>query len=363
MSLMPGTPAPFFCAPSSVNPRFYMSSLGGVFLLFAFLPPGGEAHDAALRLLLENRNLFRDDRVLFFGILPDEASFAAAPKQLPFRWFADFDGELRRLYGAVDEAGALTPEWILIDPSLRILGNAPLERGPAVLRRVAALGDPELHSGGPQHAPVLISPRIFEPEFCRELIEVYRRGDPQRSGVMRVENGRTVGVLDDFKSRRDVLIEDEALRAAARERIIARLLPDIQRAFQFRATRLERYIVACYDTAEGGHFNRHRDNSTPGTAHRRFAVTINLNAEDYEGGDLCFPEFSRRTYRAPTGGAVVFSCSLLHEATPMVRGARFAFLPFLYDEEGARIREANQHTFAQSAEPEPQAEPSGPDAG
>jgi hypothetical protein len=38
---------------------------------------------------------------------------------------------------------------------------------------------------------------------------------------------------------------------------------------------------------------------------------------------------------------VVFSCSLLHEATPVTKGRRFVFVPFLYDEEGAQIREAN----------------------
>jgi predicted 2-oxoglutarate/Fe(II)-dependent dioxygenase YbiX len=152
-----------------------------------------------------------------------------------------------------------------------------------------------------------------------------------------------VGVLDDFKSRRDVTVHDEELRGAVRARIVRRLLPEVEKAFQFKATRIERYIVACYDAAEQGHFNAHRDNTTAGTAHRRFAVTINLNAGEYEGGDLRFPEFGRRTYRAPTGGAVVFSCSLLHEATPVTRGARFAFLPFLFDEEGARIRQANLH--------------------
>ena len=39
-----------------------------------------------------------------------------------------------------------------------------------------------------------------------------------------------------------------------------------------------------------------------------------------------------RTYRPPTGGAVVFCCSLQHEATPVTRGRRYAFLPFLYGE-------------------------------
>ena len=37
----------------------------------------------------------------------------------------------------------------------------------------------------------------------------------------------------------------------------------------------------------------------------------------------------------------MFCCSLLHEATPVTSGERFVFVPFLYDEEGARIREKN----------------------
>jgi len=53
----------------------------------------------------------------------------------------------------------------------------------------------------------------------------------------------------------------------------------------------------------------HRDNTAAGTAHRRFAVTLDLNAEEYEGGDLMFPEYDDRACRAPTGGAVVFSCT------------------------------------------------------
>jgi predicted 2-oxoglutarate/Fe(II)-dependent dioxygenase YbiX len=124
-----------------------------------------------------------------------------------------------------------------------------------------------------------------------------------------------------------------------------RLFPAIERAFQFQATRMERYMVACYE-ASAGHFKPHRDNTTKGTAHRKFAVTINLNSTEYEGGDLRFPEFGPRTYRAPTGGAIVFSCSLLHEATPVTSGRRYAFLPFLYDEEAARVREANSQYLA-----------------
>jgi predicted 2-oxoglutarate/Fe(II)-dependent dioxygenase YbiX len=159
---------------------------------------------------------------------------------------------------------------------------------------------------------------------------------------MRDVNGRTVAIVDHgHKRRRDRMIEDDVLRNACMARIHDRLIPELRKAFQFRATRIERYLVACYDAEEGGHFRRHRDNTTKGTAHRRFAVSLFLNSGQYEGGFLRFPEFGSGLYTAPAGGAVVFSCSLLHEATPVTQGRRYMFLPFLYDEDARRIREEN----------------------
>jgi predicted 2-oxoglutarate/Fe(II)-dependent dioxygenase YbiX len=38
---------------------------------------------------------------------------------------------------------------------------------------------------------------------------------------------------------------------------------------------------------------------------------------------------------------VVFSCSLLHAVSKVTRGRRYAFLPFLYDDAAAKIREEN----------------------
>ncbi|MDQ7251631.1 2OG-Fe(II) oxygenase [Dongia sedimenti] len=90
------------------------------------------------------------------------------------------------------------------------------------------------------------------------------------------------------------------------------------------------------------HFQAHRDNTTKGTAHRRFAVTVNLNSDEYQGGELMFPEFGRCFFNPPAGGAVVFSCGgLLHQALPVTRGKRYAFLPLLYDDAAAKVREAN----------------------
>jgi hypothetical protein len=243
--------------------------------------------------------------------------------------------------------------WILLDPSLRAFAFWPLSESAAALAALAQTLPPDQHAGAALNAPVLIAPRIFEPEFCKVLIDYYNALGGEPSGVTQEnEAGKTVVRLDDaFKRRADVLLDDAKLREAAMHRIYWRLGPEIEKAFMWRPTRMERYLVACYDAESGGFFKPHRDNTTAGTAHRRFAVTINLNAGEYEGGDLRFPEFGSRTYRAPTGGAVVFACSLLHEATPVTAGKRYAFLPFLYDEAAAKIRADNNKHLDESIRP------------
>ena len=125
--------------------------------------------------------------------------------------------------------------------------------------------------------------------------------------------------------------------------------PQILKAHQFKVTRMERYVVSCYSADDEAHFRGHRDNTTKGTAHRKFAVSINLN-DDFDGGEVCFPEYGPRSFKAPPGGAVVFSCSLLHAVTKVTRGRRFAFLPFLYDDEAAKIREANNRYLGEGVD-------------
>lgn len=167
-------------------------------------------------------------------------------------------------------------------------------------------------------------PRIFEPELCRLLIQYYEAHGGRDSGFMCERDGKTLEVMDySHKRRRDRNILDERLRRSCMVRIHDRLVPEIHKAFQFRANRIERYVVDCYDAAEEGHFRAHRDNTTKGTAHRRFAVSLHLNTGEYEGGFLRFPEYGPHRYIAPPGGAVVFSCSMLHEATPVTRGRRY----------------------------------------
>lgn len=357
MPLRPGDAAPWFKAASSQNASFAFDTVAGRYVLMAFLgaASAGPAQ-AALAAVRANRSLFDNSKLAFFGITADprdrEAPDCAA--MIPgIRFFWDTDLAIARAYGAVDAAaragqGVLSyrGHWLLLDPMLRVVASVAFDEAgrhvELVMDLIRRLPEVDAHAGVPLFAPVLLLPRVFEPELCRRLIGHYEALGGQDSGFMRDVGGRTVGIVDfSHKRRLDCAIEDEELKRAARERIERRLVPEIRKAFQFKVTRMERYIVCCYEAETGGHFNAHRDDTTFGTAHRRFAVTINLDAESYEGGDLSFPEFGTRRYRAPTGGAVVFSCSLLHKVWPVTKGKRYAFLPFLYDEAAARLREQN----------------------
>jgi len=342
-----GERAPSFKAPAlSGNPRYVFDSAAGRPMLMLFMGSGtwGSCTEA-LRLLDRFNHVFDDQRASFFGVSadPQDAAEGRIAQRIPgIRWLLDYDMAVSRLYGAViakEGAKQYVPFWLLLDSNLRLVSSAPVQQGERIFADLLALisNEPEQ-----THAPVMTVPRVFEPSLCRQLVELYEQNGGRESGFMRQEGNRTVGNIDhSFKRRSDYTIVDQELRSAILQKIRRRLVPEIERAFQFKATRIERWIVACYDAEGGGFFRPHRDNTTSGTMHRNFACTINLNVDEYEGGELCFPEYGPRSYRAPTGGAVVFSCSLLHEALPVTRGKRYAFLPFLYDEQGARIRAEN----------------------
>jgi predicted 2-oxoglutarate/Fe(II)-dependent dioxygenase YbiX/peroxiredoxin len=344
-----GEPAPWFHAPAlSGRPSYAFDSVAGRHSLLLFIGSASfEPSARALDVVRKHRRIFDDDLACFFGVTtdPQDAATGRIAQELPgVRYLLDYDGDVSRLYGALSGT-RYHPHWLVVDPRLRVVARFPIEQG----EQAVELLQSSIAHRFPEDAwaPVLVVPNIFEPKLCRELIALYLKHGGEPSGFMEEVKGKTTLVTNPaHKQRRDFELQDPRLREGIEGRITARLNPAVEHAFQFAPTRLERHLVSCYD-AGAGHFRPHRDNTTKGTAHRRFAVTINLNAGDYDGGDLRFPEFGMRTYRAPTGGAVVFSCSILHEATPVTRGTRYAFLPFLYDEAGARLREENNRFLAE----------------
>ncbi|MDX2103385.1 MAG: 2OG-Fe(II) oxygenase [Alphaproteobacteria bacterium] len=356
-SLTIGAPFPFFVAPTLSNPRFQFGSVAGRWICLVFIGSAGNERTASfLATLFQRADRFDGVRCAFFGVSVDPEDVQRQPDRVPgIRWFRDHQGELSRAVGVLSPpVPEYRPVALVLDPTLRI--HTIIPASPEAAEPLGALLDalpaPADHVGVPQTAPVLVVPRVLSPDLCNRLIAHYHEVGGKPSGFMREVDGKTVGAYDEAAKRRtDAEITSEAMRTEVRDGVVRALVPMIQRAFQFNATRIERYIVACYDGADQGFFRAHRDNTTPGTAHRRFAVSINLNTGEYEGGGITFPEFGNTVYHAPLGGAVVFSCSLLHEAQPVTRGKRYATLPFLYDEASARLRQANAGTLVTDKTP------------
>ena len=365
-----GEPAPWFTAPTTANPNYHFDTVAGRYVVLSFFESA--ARPDSRRILddiWQARERFNDDTTIFFGVSNDplDQQQSRLQEQIPgLRFFSDFDRKVASEYGALqlDPNTGLqkfVAHTVVLDPLLRTLTTILFDDPATHVARLLQLIDSLPPLGQPHiaesQAPVMIVPRIFEPELCRKLIDLYEQHGGTESGFMREVNGKTVGMYDhSHKRRQDWEIPDEDLRKACMVRIHDRLVPEIEKAFQFKATRMERYIVACYDGSQGAHFRAHRDNTTKGTAHRKFAVSLVLNTGEFDGGFVWFPEFGRQLFAPPAGGAVVFSCSLLHEATPVTSGKRYVFLPFLYDDAAARLREENLRFVAGDANTPQQAQ-------
>jgi predicted 2-oxoglutarate/Fe(II)-dependent dioxygenase YbiX/peroxiredoxin len=333
-----GEYVPWFVMQTTTGAKFELHAQGGRCVILCFFestasPFGRRVLDDIQR----HAERFHGEGVTFVGVSidPRDANLQAGREHGIY--FCDATRALSRQFEVISPDGVYKPRTIFLDPMLRVASVLAFDGEPEsyVPRLLNVLNGLAPLQTLPGSAPIIMLPNVFEPDFCHALIRLYEQHGGHDLGMMTEVGGQTVRTTDlKSKSRLDHEITDQAVMQTARNRVTRALVPEVRRAFQFDATRLERHIVACYDAAAGGHFKAHRDNLTAATAHRKFAVTINLNAEEYEGGDLWFPEYGSRHYRCPTGGAVVFSCTLLHEARPVTRGRRFAYLPFLYDEAG-----------------------------
>ena len=202
----------------------------------------------------------------------------------------------------------------------------------AVLEAATGIAPPlDMQVGGPVQAPVMLVPDVLPPELRAHLIATYRAHNAP-SGFMEKQGSDMVLKFDeDVKRRRDhVVATGSPLEQELRHVFQRRVIPEITRSTHCTLQGHEDFKIVRYSEEEQGFFKAHRDNTAPGSAGRKFAVTLNLNTGAYNGGHLVFPEYGNLGYLPRAGEAVVFSCALLHEARPVTRGERFALLTFLY---------------------------------
>lgn len=328
----PGERAPDFAAARGAGngdrARFYAGAGGTTMaLVFAADRPA----DILAAVIAELRHDLPPD-VTMDVVTPDRASAEATGG------FLDVEGRIHGAYGvASDGAGAVA----VLDANVRVVAVHSLDHVDAILAAVADTSRVRQHekkddSTVRQHAPVLLVRDALVGQLCRRVVDAWESGDTTETGVETSTAGGRHEVGDaQRKRRRDLTVTDPDLLRTLTDHIGRRVLPELTRAFAYEATRFEGFKVGCYDDSSQGFFAPHRDNLSPATAHRRFALTLNLN-EDYDGGELRFPEYGHQRYRPVPGEALVFSGSLLHEVLPVTRGRRFVLLSFLFNEADRR---------------------------
>lgn len=242
--------------------------------------------------------------------------------------FCDPEGTVHGAYGVPVDG---EPVMVVLDPNVRVVATRRDDEGDVVAdvaRAVAAVTRTDEGTTVGRHAPVLFIDGALDAELCDSLIEIWERTGGVQTGVETAVGEETDQMR---KRRRDHTVTDPELLRMLSSHIGRRVMPEIRKAFAYEANRFEGFKIGCYEATDRGFFTAHRDNISPSTAHRKFGLTLNLN-EDYEGGELRFPEYGPDRYRPAAGEALVFSGAHLHEVLPVTRGRRFVLLSFIFGE-------------------------------
>lgn len=319
---LPGDMLPALALPQADGSPFdlFQQGIAGLHRLLILGAPPPAPRLAAL----ERQAGAREARIfLVADRKPDGVRQADGPTRL-------FDAERKLFRGLGLPQGGVA----LIAPRGRL---AFAEAGPTALEAaLAALPAPEPLVLRRRTAPVLLIPDVLEPAFIAALLAHWEKGEKSRNQVASATGGMDASGQGALKRRTDVFLDDSTLYARFQQRLERRVLPEMWRAFRFRAASFEAPRIGCYDAEVAGAFGPHRDNRTPFTAHRRFAMSLNLNSGAYRGGALRFPEFGPEAYEPEAGGCAIFGCDMLHEAMPVTEGRRFAIFTFFTDAEGAQ---------------------------
>lgn len=358
--LAPGDPVPWFFCDSTVNPRFFFPSVADKPIAVFFF--GSLSTSVMARVwddyrAAQARFAERGFRVVGVSVDPrDRQQPRLIDTKRSFVTLWDPEMKISGLFGVArsqDVPGAAAaggwayaPAVCLLDENLRVIDWVALADPETHVGRVLARIDAMPRRPAPrlieQCAPVLQVPNVVDRQLCHQLIEAWENEGNTESGYMeRDARGKLVGYIDHSRKRRrdHFLPQQSPLYEALSHLALRRVIPVVARAYHYEITRVERFCIACYDGENGGgYFKAHRDFTGP-ASHRAFAMTINLNTEEYEGGHLVFPEFGPHLYRPETGDAVLFSGYLMHEVQPVTRGRRFALLSFFYGEREAKVRE------------------------
>jgi len=323
---------PFFTLLDQHGRRCEIQGRGGLWTLMVLV---SDLDEPVRQELLQCLRHLKSHAELELVVVVGQAADTLRAFDSQARLWCDADRRVSTLLGAAT-GRAQRPLVLLVGPNLRI--ERVFRDKPVVQLACAACSVFGLLRRSRQlrvvsaQAPVLLIPHVLSRVDCRKLVE-YFQSHPREDGKV----GAAPSVYrPSNKIRTDCFVRDTA-EEFIDEHLARRVLPEIEKVYGLCVTHREGYKIGCYESSQNGFFSRHRDSLDPTLAYRRYAVLLNLN-DDFSGGELCFPEYGNVAYKPPTGHAIVFACSLVHEAQRVTKGRRYILQGFLFGEREAAYR-------------------------
>ncbi len=337
-SLCPGDRVPDFQLPDHLGTRriFYNEVRGRPLLLF--VAAGLDAAATAFQVFASRVGSFVELGadclvVTGAGIADNAALLARCGIDLPA--YSDPQRQLvTALLAMPADVGPASFGCYLLDPNQRVLSVVRGGEAEIALDDLqAALQSWSRRGLAGLNAPALILPNTLEPELCKALIAAWQAEHHEGSfSTGRVDaSSSDINAYDpNLKKTLEHVVSDQDLSRRATLALARRIGPELAKVFNYAAPfRFDAHVVMRYRPERGDFFGMHRDNLRQQNK-RRFAVSLNLN-DDFEGGELHFPEYSGSGIKMAGGTACVFSCALLHEARQVTRGERFVLTNFFCD--------------------------------
>ena len=179
---------------------------------------------------------------------------------------------------ALGAGGGLRQRVIVLDPNQRVAATFDSRALLAAAESIGSVADGVRSNAGATQvigtamAPVLVLPRVFEPDFCSQVIRLWQKGDHQDSGVS--SRYGNVGVLE-LKRTEDYMVVEPMMQKAISDRLAWRIGPELIKVFAFdREFSFDAHVVLSY-SAEGKHFF----GALPVTRGRRFVLTTFFRAK------------------------------------------------------------------------------------
>jgi Rps23 Pro-64 3,4-dihydroxylase Tpa1-like proline 4-hydroxylase len=179
-------------------------------------------------------------------------------------------------------------------------------------------------SGFEQIAPfVFVGRRRLSRQTADALLAEARNFNWVSAKAGRYKDDKMVDVYE-IKELRDVLVARETFSREVEQTLkLPQVLDEINRLFGLRLRSYSGYVASRYHV--GCHIKAHCDTDFLNT--RRVVTAIYYLNEEYEGGEIFFPQFGPEV-RTSTGDLLLFLSEYSHGVKPILNGERYSVIWF-----------------------------------